>query len=225
MLTTYRTLLDLLDRDVNRADREDEYPAWIDQAMREIQKDNAWCRLRTTREVQIPSGQSAVSLPSDFNQFTRERDPVRVQGSNGTHYPCRLMTEEEVISLKAASIYPVTSTSVLGSNIGLPVFLTYDTDTYPVLNVFVTATSDLDFIVSYYRYLPELQEDTDSNFFLQDYPEMVKSKLKAVAFTEVNDPLGPDYEKLYRTVHLPSAMIDDDRKWRAGRPRRMGGGR
>lgn len=225
-MTTFATLQQMLTESVNRSDKEHLYDEWINRAIRTIQQDNTFNRLRTKREVTVPIGGSSVSLPDDFNQFTRERDPVRVKGggNNAIDYPCRLMTEEEVINFKSAALYPVSPISVLGSNIGLPVFLTYDEDEHQVLNLFSGAADAITFVVSFFRYTRELVQPEDTNFLLQDYPELVIAKVKSIAFTDVNDSLGGDFESLYRRL-LPSAMIDDDRKWRAGRPRKMGGGR
>ena len=76
--------------------------------------------------------------------------------------------------------------------------------------------------MSHFRFVDELVNNTDTNFLLKDYPELVESKLKAIAFAALNDPLTSSFEAL-AAGQLSEAVITDHRRQNRGRALRMGG--
>jgi len=76
--------------------------------------------------------------------------------------------------------------------------------------------------VSHFRFTNDLVNDSDTNFLLQDYPDLVESKVKAIAFASLNDPIMASFESL-AAGQLSEAVITDNRRQYRGRALRMGG--
>lgn len=211
---TLAELKKVLDISLNRDDLRPHHEDWVNQAMTRIYQDYSWNCMRHTADVTIPSGSSFISLPSDFKELTPARPPIHLVGSDNGLTPCEISRREDLIR-NTSSFGP----STVGAS--TPVFLSSNGTDW-TLNVISAATSDATFRVSYFRLLPELAADEDSNYITRTYPEMVKAKLKAIAFDETNDPLATVWETKY-TIFSQAAARDDSKRWTRGRVIRMGG--
>lgn len=196
---------------VNRSDMSEFYGDWVNQALRTIYQDVSWNCMRTNADVVISANTSFVSLPSDFKELTKAQSPVCARATDDSLIPVDVTRREDIIRL-AATRLPYIADRVYIDNDG-------DGWTLCLLN---NATTDLTFNVSYYRLLPSLEADTDTNYILTSYEEMVKAKIKAVGFSEINDPLGDAWEARYRMAKTKAAA-DDANRYTAGRRMQMGG--
>lgn len=66
-----------------------------------------------------------------------------------------------------------------------------------VLGIVEPITHHFNLKVQYYKYLPNLVEDADTNPISEAYPEMVIAKAKAIAFSRINDPATTEFEELF----------------------------
>lgn len=208
---------------VNRSDCETLYEGWINRALRKIQQDLDLRAGRSKVTADIPAGETSVILPADFKCLTSERYPVYLAADTaGGPYPCDVVSREHAINLQA-SAWP-SAINRTNARYGTFVFLDIEDDFTGLtsLNVVQPASQDLSFTVSCYKFLAPLEEDAEENVLTTEYEDLVESKVKAVAFSAINDPLAGSFEQLYR-MRLTEAAIDDSRRLRQGRPLRMGG--
>lgn len=215
----------ILDITIARDDLKSEYGNWIQQSLRSIQNDNNWLCMKTSSLVTLLAGGTQVSLPSDFKELTPGRSPIFMFAANATinstskWLPCDVKREEELFRQDAALLLPRRLQTL--SHRGPDIYLNNNGDSAS-MNIIDTLGQDTQFRVTYYRYLPVLEKDSDSNYFTEHYEEMVKNKIKAVAFEEIVDPISTEYEQLYE-VKKKKAQISDSRRALAGRVLRMGG--
>jgi hypothetical protein len=214
----FKELREVLEREIMRSDHAADYGDWVNQGLRSIyQNFSFWCMEFESR-VTITSGSSSVSLPVDFKEFRKGRSPVcRVAGAR--LIPCDVTTREALVRLDAVSLSTVSYTDT--SQRGFPVFITHD-GSRVVLNTFDTLSEDTVFFLQYVRILPDLRADADENYITRTYEEMVRAKIKQVAFEAINDAVSADYELLYRRKRS-EAVSDDAYRRVAGRRMQMGG--
>ena len=172
--------------------------------------------MRTTGNVTITANTSSVRLPDDFKEFVPDVGGIAVNDPNEQVglQPCDLVTREKLLRTRSS----------LNTNlgiIGLQVYETTDGD-ISSLNIFDTAGQDLTFTIAYFRYLPKLAADTDQNYLTRTYEDMVQARVKAVAFSVINDPLEAAELAKYE-LHRKKAVIHDSRLRTNGRVNRMGG--
>jgi hypothetical protein len=216
-------------QDINRIDKEYLYIPWINQALRSIQTEESWECMRTRNTPQAPlvmqAGSSTVSLPSNFKELTSEQYPISVRDANATsvlaELPCEVISREKLVTYRSSAYIPPIPANLRGRLDGLPVWVELVNGGW-TLNVLDVAAQNISFIVSYYGFLPELAVDNDTNWFLNNYPELVMNKIKAIAFAAINDPIAATFEKLWR-AQIQSAKADDSRRKNRGRVFRMGG--
>lgn len=223
MLMTFERLKRMLSESVMRSDLKHNYGEWVNRGLRRIQTDRNWACMKRMPVVSIASGDSSVQLPSDFKELTTEQYPISVStaGDSG-RFPCDLISEEISIARKATTFWQPAVGSVKARRAGLPVYLTTNGEDV-FLHVAEVASEDLDFHVSAYLFLPELQAEDDANELTRKYPELVTAAIKAIAFFEVNDfEMSTQFGSAYASL-LDAADTTDQRKLRAGRPIRMGG--
>jgi hypothetical protein len=216
-----------LDREVQRPDMSYKYLTWINRALRKIQQDFSWNCMRHSEEMTISTGATNVQLPANFKEFTPENTPVHlkhVETTNRTRWvPSRVGTFEDIARKDTMLLYPYAPQQVITDKFGIPVYLTVEGDEgLWFLNIFGTASTDIIFRVSYFRFLPKLQADDQDNFLTREYEEMVESKLKATAFMSLNDPVSAEFEGLYRSMAKNAQATDGLRRYQ-GRTLRMGG--
>lgn len=220
---TFSVLKLMLAQDVNRSDKETIwYPIWINRALRRIQMSANFSGMKQRLSYTIPSGQSSVLLGAQFKELTPELSPITIVDpslpAGSQEVPCEVTSREALTSYRASTNVAMTPPSVPGR---VSVFIE-NTSAGWTLNVnFVTDTA-LNFKVSHFRFVDELVNNTDTNFLLKDYPELVESKLKAIAFAALNDPLTSSFEAL-AAGQLSEAVITDHRRQNRGRALRMGG--
>lgn len=223
---TFADLKLMLAQDVNRSDKETVwYPVWINRALRRIQMSSNFSGMKQRMPFTIVAGQSSVLLGTQFKELTPELSPVTVVDPSlpATHseLPCEVTSRENLINYRAAANVPTIPPNVRGRLSGLPVFIE-NTSTGWTLNIAGTADEDIHFKVSHFRFLDELTNDSDTNFLLKDYPDLVESKVKAIAFAALNDPIMASFEAL-SAAQMSEAVLTDNRRQNRGRVLRMGG--
>lgn len=200
-----------------RDDMAEFFTAWINQGIREICQDVSFNCMRHLDEVTIESGSSFVTLPSDFKELTPARPPIHLVGTDGKLSPVDVTRREDIIKLRATFLSPVASAQ-RGST---EVYLSNNGESW-TLHLLDQATSDTTFNVSYFRILPALADEDDLNYLTMTYEDMVKAKIKAIAFAEVNDPIAGGWEAKYEVAKV-RASADDSKRWTRGRRLQMGG--
>jgi hypothetical protein len=216
-----------LDREVQRPDMSFKYLTWINRALKKITQDFSWNCMRHSETVTVLSGESSVKLPDDYKEMTPEESPVHLRHSEATGkirwVPSKLSTFEELARKDAMLLFPYAPQSVITDKFGIPVYTSVEGDEQVwYLNVFGTADADLPFRVSYFRFLPRLESDTQSNYLTREYEEMVEAKLKATAFMSLNDPVAADFEGLYRDMARLARAANELQRFQ-GRTLRFGG--
>lgn len=223
---TFGDLKLMLAQDVNRADKETVwYPIWINRAIRRIQMSSNFSAMKARSPITIVAGQSSALLGSQFKELTPELSPVTVVDPSlpATHseLPCEVTSRESLINYRAAANVPTIPPNVRGRLSGLPVFLE-NTSSGWTINIAGIADEDINFKVSHFRFSDDLVNDSDTNFLLQNYPDLVENKVKAIAFAALNDPLAASFENL-AAAQMSEAVLTDNRRQNRGRALRMGG--
>lgn len=220
-LMTKGELLRTLEVGVNRPDVADLYPKWINQAIRAICQDYSFTFMRHSADVVMDAGSSSTRMPADFKELITDRCSVYVGDGQGGLVPCDVQRESTFRRLLLPDngvILPANSETFYR---GFPVWVDWGSDSVSLATIARTMTA-LTFTVKYHRYLPELQDLKDDNSLTRNYPEMMKAKLKAVAFEELNDDTAVEFETLYESK-LEKAKFHDANTLLKGRVNRMGG--
>lgn len=202
-----------------RDDLASSYRSFINEALMEIQRRRSWQVMKQLDYFTIPNNASLVSLATNdtptatnFKELTKEKSPVHLRARDLVLTPCDVWTREKVLRRQSRLI----SNSILYSvymhpdttrRISVPVYILW-TGGQPTLNILFAANGNLPFQVSYYGYLPDLVNDSDTNEFTAHYPEMVVSKAKAIAFAAINDPVAADFEGLFEKKFAEAASKD-----------------
>jgi hypothetical protein len=223
---TFADLKLMLAQDVNRSDKETVwYPIWINRALHRIQMSSNFSGMKQRLAFTIPAGQSSVLLGAQFKELTPELSAVTVSDPSlpaaHSELPCEVVSREYLINYRAAANVPTIPPNVRGRLSGLPVFIE-NTSSGWTLNIAANADEAINFKVSHFRFVDDLVNDSDTNFLLKDYPDLVESKLKAIAFGSLNDPLMASFESL-AAGQLSEAVLTDNRRQYRGRALRMGG--
>lgn len=203
----------MLDVSVNRSDLSDQYDDWINRGIRAIQRDFDYNCMRHVASVPMLLGQSTAQLPNDFKRLQTEKgsvalyDPVR-----GGNIPVEVKTRERLVCLTQTQTR-TTIPQVFLSNDGKTAFL----------NLLDTTSNNITFSVAYFRYLPKLVAETDENYFTVEFEDMVQARVKAVAFSIINDPIEAAELAKYTNIHLPAAKVFDTLQRMQGRTSQMGG--
>jgi len=219
LITTYKGMQDRLYRQVQRADllADGMYGVFINEALREIQNRRSWSVMKNTVDIHIPNGSATVSdFPTDFKEFQNLRPPMSIVLTDPS-------TDSEV--LKPIDVVDELQELRRVWNFGglvwtLRVIADQNTGTTSV-SIIVPAAEDLTLRMKYYRYLPLLTGDNDTNWFLQNFPRVVWSKAKANAFYEINDTKAEDDAGREFESELQRAMRQDAWSAVAGMSARM----
>lgn len=215
-MSTLSQLKRVLEVSVMRDDLAEFYKDWVNQSIREICQDASFNCMRHLAQVTIPASSSSVALPNDFKELTPARTPIHLVGTDGKLSPVDVTRREDIIKIRATYLSPI-ATSLTGS---IDVYLSSDADGW-TLNLLDATTTAATFAVSYFRILPAIEAETDGNYLTRTYEDMVKSKLRAIAFAEVNDPIAASWEAKYELAKR-RAVGDDARRWAKGRKTQMG---
>jgi hypothetical protein len=200
------------------------YDTLVNAALREIQNRRSWSFMRTRAMVTLPAGQTSVALPADYKELQNVRPAVTLAiqdpavPGGAVAKPVNVVTESQQV--RSAWNFDLTLFPLM------TVFITQESSqTTPgtlinTLGIVIPGTQDLVFNVRYYRFLPDLVADGDSNQFTIQYPEMVELKAKTKAFNRINDPAAGQTEQLFGEQFLV-AVRQDAYKDTTGRENRM----
>lgn len=206
---------------VNRADREADYPLWINNAVTEIQRRYDWTFMRSADTVVAAAGVKSVPLPDNFKSLQNLRPAVTVTDTLNSlrEFPCDVTTEPQLIRKNGAFVFPYPYQYQF--RYGYPVFIKWDAG-IPSLAFYGDTAAALSFHVRYYGYFPKLVADNDENPITTDFEQMLKAKIKAIAFEDLNDPLSGPNEMLF-TEKFNQEKDADARRHTTGRRIQMGG--
>lgn len=194
---------------VARNDLSASYGTFINTAQDEICRRRSWLGMLKNATVTISTGNSSVNLPSDFKELAPGRTPVHYTDPvTGYLIDVEVMNRNQRI--RRAVLFPLT---------GYRVFIDYTT-TPRKLNMYDTATENIPFDVTYFGFPAALVNDSDSNFLTTDFPEMLISKVKAIAFAAINDGMAGDFAKLFEEQFMENRR-NDSYQAVAGRTLRM----
>jgi hypothetical protein len=207
---TFLQLQERVSKGVQRADLEDLYPDFINEALREIQNRRSWTVMKDTTTVTIPNGSSEIELPATFKEMQKSRPPVHAVCDDDVLMPVDLVFEEQETR---------RSWTFGGLVYNYRVFLERSNGSNK-LKILVPATEDIELRVKYYGYLPDLEADDDESPLANLYPEMVIAKAKAIAFTTINDPMEASMEETFEKKFI-AATVQDAHADVAGRETRM----
>lgn len=200
-----------------RDDLAEFHKDWINQALQEIYQDISYNCMRHSEEVTIESGSSFAVLPSDFKELTTGKSPICLVGTDGSLTPVDVTRRENIIRTRATFLSPISSS--IGA---VQVYLSNNGDEW-TLNQLYEATSSSTFDVSYFRILPNLESDEDSNYLTKTYPGMVEAKVLSIGFARINDPVFATWLANYELAKR-RASADDSKRWTTGRRLQMGRG-
>jgi hypothetical protein len=200
------------------------YDGFVNAALREIQNRRSFSFMRTRATVTLLAGQTSVALPADYKELQNVRpaitlaiqDPAVPGGAVAK--PVNVVTEAEQVRWAwnfDLTMFPLMSVFITEESD----FTTYGTQVKS-LGIIIPGTQDLVFNVRYYRFLPDLVLDTDTNQFTIQYPEMVELKAKTKAFNRINDPAAGQTEQLFGEQFMV-AVREDAYKDTTGRENRM----
>lgn len=214
----FRELKLLLDVSVGRNDLKGLYDQWIARALKAIQVNHSYYFMRSLAEVTIPNASTSARLPEDFKELTHRRPAINVVSpdQNVRRIIVDISDRASLMQLKSSYILPTSQFYV-----NLSVFLEGVIDGWTV-NTLDPVMEDFVLSVSYIRFLPDLYEDDDTNLLLIDFPEMVASKCRAVAFGDIEDPRAEVWEAKYE-LERQKAISADVRRKLSGQRNQMGG--
>lgn len=210
----YALLISRVARGIQRDDLVAEYPAFINEALRDLQIRRSWVCMKDDADVTITAGTSSIELPANFKELQNPRESVHLHFQD-TQGP-RLLPIE--VTTRADQLQRVFR---LGRDLWMRVFLDLVAD-QKFIRVAENATEELPFNIRYYGFLPDLTTGTDHNSLTDLYPEMVIARAKAIGLASVNDPLAASMEELTEKRFL-EAKTDDGRREISGVTVRMGG--
>jgi hypothetical protein len=212
---TLDDLKHVLEVNISRPDLEELYPDWINNGLQQICQDFSFNCMRFLATVVMPAGSSSVALPGDFKELTPARSPVSVvSNTDASLAPVNMTRREDLIATRATVF-------VAGFARCLDAYISNNGETW-TLNLLDATTTPISFSVSYFRILPNLEAGDQDNYLTRTYPELVKAKIKAIGFDEINDPLGASWEAKY-ILQLRRAKSDDIKRFLQGRVTQMGG--
>jgi hypothetical protein len=205
----------MLEIGVSRDDLAGDYTDWINRGVRAVQRDHSYNCMRHVSNVTMLAGTSAVSLPGDFKELQIKRDrvgPVSLYTTTNGYFPIEVTTREKLIGGAPLPRGVDQQAQVFLSNDGNQAFLNFLDNT----------SSDVTFSISYFRFLPPLEADTDENYLTREFEEMIQAKVKQTAFALINDPQATVELALYE-VEKRKAIAFDARQRSQGQNIRMGG--
>lgn len=221
---TFDKLLNRVYLGVQRDDLKPDYPDFINEACKEIQKMRNWSWMHRLDNVVMQPGQTEVYLPDGFKTF-EGKPPVFLLSSPSLNNPYNL-NRKCIVVHRSEFMRQYQSYSPYGylNRRVIPEFpLWYDTiDDRPVMGCLTNDLGVLNFSVSYYKWLPKLQNPGDENYLSLHEPLLVIAKAKSIALSSINDPLAMGFEQEYMT-RLKPAMDDDELLRMANLRVRIGG--
>lgn len=197
-----------LQRQVSRTDiGTDEYTDYAQRALKKIQQRRSWTCMKQSGQVIMPAGAITVPLPANFKELQTGDSPIRVlftayPDSATRPLPCKIYPKREFERLYASFSYGALSSYYWrGPYIGFPVFIDTSAEVW-TLNIGFqsgnsTGPSPMTFLIDYYGFLPTPENENDTNYFLENYEEMVMAKAKAICFEAINDDFAGEWETVF----------------------------
>lgn len=185
------------------ADNDDDYSAYLNDAQREICRLYSFNWMRTSTSVTILAGTSSIALPTNFKELTTDVSPVHeVDDSSGSevYTPVAVWTPEKVKRWQRSTVLSGSVPAVYVDQTTSPQSLSIGT---------ITATASREFQVSYFKFLDDLDSDSDTNKLTDDYPQMLLHKAKALAFGDINDEAMVEFHEGLFTVKFLQAKKHD----------------
>lgn len=187
-----------VEKGVQRADLDDDYGDFVNEALKEIQRRRSWTAMKDKETLVISSGDKTAAFPEDFKELQRERNPVNLVTVDGGLAPVDVVFEEqEVRRLWAMSGTTFTTRAYL-----------YRDGAGTVLGLVAPAAEDLTFQVKVYKFLPALSGDGDENPLTVEFPWMIIEKAKALALMSINDPQSEVSETAFEKKYAEAARRD-----------------
>lgn len=196
---TFAELKRWVEKGVQRADLDDDYGTFVNEALREIQQRRSWSAMKDKTTVTIPSGSYTVTLPANFKELQHVRNPVNLVLTDGGLAPIDVVFEEA--ELKRA--WQMGSMAIWTTRAYL-----YRDETGTVLGLVGQVAEDLDFQVKYFGFLDELVEDADTNQLTTLFPWMIIEKAKALALMALNDPQATESEGNFEKKYAEATRRD-----------------
>lgn len=203
---------------VSRDDLEGDYKDWINRGIRAVQRDFSYNCMRHVSQVTMADGTSSVAMPGDFKEMQIERGSVALIDASNTRIPVDIVTREKLIGLTAMTMPQL----VRPSRTTVPKLFLSNDGNQAFLNMLDTTTGPASFEVAYFRYLPNLEADNDENYITREFEDMVQARVKAVAFSVINDPQAATEMGLYK-IFKTEAIGFDTKQRTQGRTVQMGG--
>lgn len=206
---------------VQRDDLKPDYPDFINEACREVQKDRDWSFMHNLEDVVIPNGQRETYLPNNFKTFEGEPPVFLKQAGN---FPQRRQHRCKVIHRSQFERqYSYGTASSLFHRNGPEFPLWYDTiNDRAIIGTHANALGDLTLIVSFFGWLPTLRNPGDENYLTKHHELLIIAKAKAVALASVNDPLAQGFEQ-EAAMRFRTAANNDEKERLAQLRVRIGG--
>lgn len=220
---TFLDLKNAVQQGVLRNDLGD-YGLFVNAALREIQNRRSWSFMRTRATVTLLAGQTSVALPADYKELQNVRpaitlaiqDPAVPGGAVAK--PVNVVTEAQQV--RSAWNFDLTMFPLMTVFINEESDLAVPGTQVKTISIAIPGTQDLVFNARYYRFLPDLVNDFDTNQFTIQYPEMVELKAKTKAFNRINDPAAGQTEQLFGE-QFTIAVRQDAYKDTTGKENRM----
>jgi len=213
---------------VHHATKKDELlgaiPTLMNDGLKQIQRQRSWSCMKAVITTTIPAGQVSIALPSNFKEPQRGKNPLK--GSNPLsavgYVPWVLVSKQELERLQMIGQTTTDRRATVFQDGGSwKIMMAGFNDGFAV-----AATYDVTFHLDAYAFLAKLTNATDTNYFLEEYPQMVLEKTKELVFAlsgEDDDVAKAQVANQRYTDEFQRASIDDANREVAGRNFRMGG--
>ena len=167
--------------------------------------------MKDSATVVMEQNALSVPLPANFKQLQTGDAPVRTFWTGagfGRPLPCDVKTKREFEREYAKFSYGALNSFYFRYNvIKLPVYIDLSAQVW-TLNIAFQAQTPITFAVDYYGFLPTPENPDDTNYFLENYEEMVMAKAKAICWESVNDDISGEFEALF-SKELKECVADD----------------
>ncbi len=190
---------------VVRTDLEDLYGDFINEAIREIASRRNWTSMKQVDTVTLTGGQLTVNMPDDFKALTTEKTPIFHVTTDGLLMPCNIYSPEKLGRLNASFGSLMSATTGRDRRLSILVDIQ---DGLWFIGIPASTTEDISFRVSYFRYFPVLDADTDENAMTRDYPQVIINRAKAIALRLINDEEAEKTDGQYEVEFQKAVRTD-----------------
>lgn len=166
--------------------------------------------MKQTATLIMPGGQTTTELPDNFKELQTGVSPIRVLYTNAGFsrpLPCSVMTKRSIERLYSKFSYGTLCSYFRYEVVNLPVWIEQNAGVWSI-NIIFQAWQDITFLVDFYGFLENPENEDDTNFFLSNYEQMCMAKAKAIAWEEINDDIAEQAENLFDKEFRESAFDD-----------------